>query len=484
MTKASFTIILALSAWVSPAGGEHSRIPELPKLTIADLPAEVRDQVREAYDLARKEPQNATASGKLGMLLDLYHRPDQAVICYERAHQLDAGAFKWLYFLGSLQGRQGHVSEAAETLRACLRLKPDYLPARLKLAEALFTGGDLEASGQIYSAIVREHPDAAEAYYGLGRFYLGRGEAPTAGSFFGKACDLFPRYGAAHYQLAQIDRKLGKTEESEQQSAWYVKNRTLVPPIEDPLRDELRRLDRSAASLLERGVQLEEAGRLEDAISATKRALQLDPRLMQAHVNLIILYGRVGNFRNAEEQYREALKLNPEKYPDAYYNHGVLLLKEGRLDEAQAAFVKALEINPSYASARNDLGYLLERQGNLDAAAAEYRKAVEEQPDFRKARFNLARILVNRQQYSEAVGQLEQTLTPVDEQTPAYLYALGAAYGRAGDYGQAKRYLHQAKEEAVAYAQDQLVVEIEKDLQSLGPRSDVPTRIEPQNHPN
>jgi tetratricopeptide (TPR) repeat protein len=467
MTRPGTVTILVLSISVPSPIAERTSVSDLPKVTLADLPAEVRDQVREADDSARNNPQSADASGRLGILLDLYHRPDQAVICYERAHQLDPRAFKWLYYLGSLQGRRGQAGSAAETLRASLRLQPGYLTARLKLAEALFATGDLEASQQTYSVVTKEYPAAAEAYYGLGRIALARGETATAGQLFGKACELFPPYGAAHYQLAQVDRKLGKTQEVERELALYTKNRTLVPPVEDPLRDEMRSLDRSAASLLERGIQLEQAGRLQDAISATEEALQLNPALMQAHVNLIILYGRAGNLKKAEEHYQEALKLNPEKYPDAYYNYGVLLLKESRFEEAQAAFTKALQIRPSYAEAHNDMGYLFEREGKLREAGAEYQKAVEAQPDFRRARFNLGRILVNQQDYSDAIEQLRQTLTPVDEETPAYLYALGAAYGRSGDHADALKYLQQAKEEATAFAQIELVAEIEKDIRVL-----------------
>jgi len=468
MRKVSAVAALVLSLWVCGVARELPHVAGLPKLTFTDLPAEVRDQVRQAYDRARTDPESAEASGKLGMLLDLYHHPDQALVCYGRAHQLDPGAFKWLYYMGSLQAKLGRQDEAVETWRRALRLKPDYLPARLKLADSLFTTGQLDESRQIYSAIVKTAPSTAEAYYGLGRIDLARGDTAAASQSFQKACELFPPYGPAHYQLAQIDHKLGKTQESEQELALYAHNRTLVPPIEDPLRDELRSLDRAAASLLDRGIQLEQAGRPEDAIAAEERALQLDPSLMRAHVNLIILYGRAGDFQKAEEHYQAALKLNPDKYPDAFYNYGVLLLKEGKPNEAQAAFVEALKINPLYADAHNDLGYLLEREGRLEQAAAEYRAAVEARPDFRKARYNLARILVSQQRYSEAIAQLQQTLTPVDESTAIYLYALGATYGRAGDHAEAVKYLRQAEGEAQARQQNELVADIERDLRSLG----------------
>lgn len=461
-----------LGLWLSTgallAGQNPAVLPDLPKLTLTDFVPEVRSQVEQAYDRARAHPKDAEASGKLGMLLDLYKRPDQAAACYRRAHQLDPGSFRWLYFLGSLLAKQGKHSDAAANLRAALALEPDYLPARLKLGESLFTAGEIDQSEQVYSAIVKQFSGVAEAYYGLGRISAARGKPESAIEFFRTAAELFPTYGAAHYALAQVERKLGQTEQSQREITLYTKNRYIVPPIEDPLRDELRKLDQGAASHLERGVQLEQVGRIEDAIAETERALQLDPKLVQAHVNLIILYGRMGDRGKAEEHYQAAVSLNPNQFPGAYYNYGVLLLGEGKLDEADKAFRRALEINPSYADAHNNLGTLLERQGKLEEALAEYRKAVEEKPDFRQAQFNLGRILVNQQAYQEGIQHLQQTLQPVDANTPAYLYALGAAYGRAGDQANALRYLRQAREQASARGQTQLVADIDRDLHTLG----------------
>lgn len=471
MPRAFIVAVLSISICVPLAAQQPSALPQLPKITISELPQEVQQQVREAYDHARQSPRSAEASGKLGMLLDLYHRPEQARVCYERAHQLEPGALKWLYYLGSLQASQGQNSEASETFRAALRLKPGDLSVRLKLGESLLRTGNLEGSGEIYSGIVKqlsEGPAAAEAYWGLGKIAVARGDWAAARRSFDQACRLFPAYGAAHYELSQVDRKLKNNQQAQDQLALYNQHPTLVPPVDDPLRDELRRLDRSAASLLERGVELEQAGRIDDAIAAEEESAQLDPKLVRAHVNLIILYGRTGDFQRASEHFQAAVALDPKHIPDAYYNFGVLLMKRGELAEAGECFRKAIQLEPDYADAHNDLGYLLERQGKLDEAADEYRKAVEEKPDFRQAHFNLGRILVNQGHYPEAIQELQQTLTPVDESTPAYLYALGAAYGRAGDQSKARGYLEQAKKEAASRHQHELLSEIDEDLQRLG----------------
>jgi uncharacterized protein HemY len=55
-------------------------------------------------------------------------------------------------------------------------------------------------------------------------------------------------------------------------------------------------------------------------------------------------------------------------------------------------------------------------------------------------------------------------LVPEDDKTPAYLYALGATYGRAGDRVQAIQYLEQAKQLATSRGQSALVAEIDQDL--------------------
>lgn len=454
-------------------GADHSLVnetltsQEVPQITIANFPAETRKQVEQAYAAARKQPQDADAVGKLGMLLDTYHRSEDAALCYRRAHLLAPAAFKWLYYWGSLLLRERKMGEALPILTSALRLEPEYLPAKLKMGEALLGAGKTEEAGKIYEGILKDYSDTAEAYYGLGRVKAALGDQAAAAELYRQACELFPTYGAAHYGLAVAYRKLGQIQQAQEQANLHERNNYIVPPLADPLRDELRALDMSAATHLERGVQLEQVGRIDDAIAETEKALELDPSLAKAHLNLLILYAKTGNAKEAEEHYKALLALAPDQFSEAYYNYGVLLRNQGKFDEAEQAFRKTLALAPSNDAAHDNLGYLLERQGKLEEAANEYKKAIEDNPMSRQAHFKLGRILVNQQHYAEAIEQLQQTLTPVDEATPGYLYALGAAYGRAGDNAQALEYLRQAKDMATARGQNTLLSEIEKDLERL-----------------
>ena len=137
-------------------------LPELPDITVDGFPREVRQQVEEAYDTARAHPSDSEASGKLGMLLDLYHRPDDAARCYQRAQRLRPQAFKWYYYEGVLHAKQKNHAQAATEFRDALRIDLAYLPAKLRLAESLLESGNLDGSARVYAAITKEHPDSAQ----------------------------------------------------------------------------------------------------------------------------------------------------------------------------------------------------------------------------------------------------------------------------------------------------------------------------------
>src|SRR2546426_4006934 len=110
---------------------------------------------------------------------------------------------------------------------------------------------------------------------------------------------------------------------------------------------------------------------------------------------------------------------------------------------------------------------IYEQLGRLADAEKEFRAATNDRPDYPLARFHLGRILVNEQKYDEAIQQLQRALTPDDDKTPVYLYALGATYARAGDRAHALEYLQRAHDAASRYGQSQLLASIDRDLKAL-----------------
>jgi len=194
----------------------------------------------------------------------------------------------------------------------------------------------------------------------------------------------------------------------------------------------------------------------------------VDPNAVQAHINLIALYGRVGRLRDATEHYQAAVALDPTQ-ADLHYNYGILLLKQKDDTAAMAAFKETLRLNPHYAEAHSHLGAIYGNRGNISEAIQQFNAALAERPTDRLAHFQLGRMAANEGRYDEAIEHLTQTLVPEDANTPLYLYALGATYARAARPAEALKYLRTAREQATARNQTDLVAAIDRDLRTLDP---------------
>ena len=465
MSRAAARIVAALTL-LSSASAQGQSIPPLPKLPLDTYEAGIREPIAEASRSALQKPEDPDRNGFLGMLLYANEQYEFAEACFERARALDPSDARWAYYLGRAQVYLAHSDAAAASLREALRLRPGYLPARLMLAKSLLDAGHADESRALYQALVNEHPETAEAYHGLGRIDAARGELASAVEHLRKACGLFPGFGAAHFALAFAYRDLGEKEKAQEQLALYQKDKLGWPTVPDPLLAAVLELKTGANARLRKGIQLAESGELRAAAEEHEKALLADPRLVRAHVNLIRLYGMLGQPEKAAEHYRAAVVLDPN-LAEAHYNYGVLRTGQGKPAEAAEAFRQALELNPAYAEAHNNYAYLLMTSGKLEDAAQHYRAAIESKPDYRMAHFNLGRILVQQGKVPEAIEHLKKTLAPEDEETPRCTYALGAAYARLGNREEGLKYMREARQKATARGQSDLLISIERDLRAL-----------------
>ena len=122
----------------------------------------------------------------------------------------------------------------------------------------------------------------------------------------------------------------------------------------------------TAQEWYEAGCDLE-ADSPEQARSAYEKALDLDPGIAGAHVNLGRLLHRAGEPGRAEPHYREAVRLDPGD-PTPHFNLGVLFEELRRREEAILAYRQAILRDPDFADAHCNLGLLLESLGRRQEA--------------------------------------------------------------------------------------------------------------------
>jgi len=135
-------------------------------------------------------------------------------------------------------------------------------------------------------------------------------------------------------------------------------------------------------------------------------------------------------YADAETLWRTTIARNPGCWM-AYENLGGVLLKEGRAEQAEGQFEKALEINPRDVEALNELGVAMLREGRVDQAASQFRRALEIAPDKAETHINLGVAFLQQQKAEEAASHFQRALK-VEPNNPLARENLAAALLQEG----------------------------------------------------
>ena len=124
-----------------------------------------------------------------------------------------------------------------------------------------------------------------------------------------------------------------------------------------------------AARYFSEGAGLDEgdASQQEQAISAYRQALVLDPTLVPALVNLANLHYARDELVEAQALYERAINLEPDCF-EAYFNLGNIQHDLGRFGDARECYQVAVQLSPAYADTHFYLAVTLEKLGRSQEA--------------------------------------------------------------------------------------------------------------------
>jgi tetratricopeptide (TPR) repeat protein len=115
-----------------------------------------------------------------------------------------------------------------------------------------------------------------------------------------------------------------------------------------------------------------DARKQEEAAAAYRKALELDPYLVAALINLANIHYSHDELVEAQALYERAIGLEPDFF-EAHFNLGNIYHDLGRFSEAQACYREALRLNPFYADAHFYLAVSFEKMGLSDEARPHWR---------------------------------------------------------------------------------------------------------------
>jgi TolB-like protein/Tfp pilus assembly protein PilF len=233
----------------------------------------------------------------------------------------------------------------------------------------------------------RVNPQAHDAYL-LGRYHFNKGNEQgwkQAIAYFERVIELAPDYAAAYAGLSD---------------AW-----------------------------LQRGIFVANLKEVESpARAAALKAIGLDEQIAEAHLSLgNIKHYYDWDWAGAEAAFRRALELDPGGL-NAHINYGHLLMHLGRHDEAIREGQIAVQLDPVSSAGQSALGRFLYRARRYAEALPHLKRAVELEPRSVAANIRLGQDYAQLGRYDEAIAALEKNRELMSndgrQAQIAYVYAL------------------------------------------------------------
>jgi TolB-like protein/Flp pilus assembly protein TadD/predicted Ser/Thr protein kinase len=182
------------------------------------------------------------------------------------------------------------------------------------------------------------------------------------------------------------------------------------------------------------------------ARTAAQRALGLNPTLAEAHASLGWISANYDwDWAAAEREYKRALELNPS-YATAHQWYSEFLTYMGRHDESIAEGHKAQELDPLSIIINNDVGQVYYFARRYDEAIAQLRRTLEMDPDFAVAHYLLGLALAQKSLHDEAVEEGRIAATLAGEDDALILSQLGVIYAVSGREAKARQVLAELEE--------------------------------------
>jgi tetratricopeptide (TPR) repeat protein len=301
--------------------------------------------------------------------------------------------------LGLLEAHQEHYKEAIVLYRKALAINPTMPGVRLNLGLSLFKSGEMKEAIQIFTQLLRIERQGSQeaqrlstliglAHFGLGEYavavpYLKRATKsdPTNLGFrmaLAQSClsskqyqcvlDVYREIIDLNAESAEADMLAGEaedemlnTEGAIEQFRAAVKADPKVPNVHFGLgyllwkqskydeaapefEAELANIPDSPEALTflaDCDIQL---GKAADALPLAEKAIQIDPSIAKAHLELGIIYADSGRKEDALREFQTAVKLAPA-VADAHWRLGRLYQSLGRKEEAKVEFDKTSSLH-------------------------------------------------------------------------------------------------------------------------------------------
>ena len=186
------------------------------------------------------------------------------------------------------------------------------------------------------------------------------------------------------------------------------------------------------------------------AKEAVMKALELDETLAEAHAALAYNKFRIDwAWDEADAEFMRAIELKPG-YSTAHEWYALFLALHRRLDESLQQITIAHELDPLSSSVNTGLGRIYHFRNEMDKSIEQFKKAIEMDPDYAEAYFGLGMAYFKKKNYPLAEAELLKALQ-LSNRRPVVLAILGSLYGQTGRQAEAQKLLEELETPPESY---------------------------------
>lgn len=410
---------------------EHPRAVQI-RLALAKFYA--LQQKNDAADIEiaealKRDPQNLDALSLQGRRAMQEAKPKEAIGIFRQVLKLDPAQLEIVPLLARAHLASNERGLAKDVLREALKTKPDFAAARKLLAEIYVLDGSLADAAAELETLNKNNADDLSIPFARSDLALRMNNPKLAEDILRKAKQIHSNRPEIFLRMARFYVQTGRKDLA------------------------LKEVDQ-AENIAPTNVEVTEA-RIAFFLADKKfkDALSYCDRLMESHKNSPYLYdlkGRVfaasGDSEKAEAAFSKALELDPKWLPP-YYRIGELYLQRGNLDAGIKKFEEAVQQQPDAIRPRFVLALLNQMNKRTDAARKNYEELLASDPDFMPAVNNLAYMLAEDSKDDSDLQKALSLAQKASERGSAEgLDTLGWVYFRMKNYDQALNVLLEAWE--------------------------------------
>lgn len=358
---------------------EHSTAP--PELPIEEqITVLKQEETTLAQTVSRDFPGNTEALFLLGSVYRNHGVSEKAAECWERCLEINPEDAKAYNNLGRIAFQKGNYEKALELWQKASEINPKLERIYNSLGGALTCLGRTEEAISMFQKDIHISERPIQSHYMLGVQYQLLKEYEKAKQCYETVIEIQPNHVSAYHGLATVCAMLGDKEKS---GRLMEKFRNLKAEEMKALKERDRRFNdlvltrRSAAETCKDIGQFyyihSYVGKAEELL---QRAASLDPEQSECRILLASLYEHDGRISQALQCYEELSRIEPDNV-NCHGNIGVICFELQRYDDAEKAFRKVIELEPSQSFGYRYLAFLyLCTNKRLDEARALAEKAV------------------------------------------------------------------------------------------------------------